>query len=336
MKSKLLLLAAAVALALPNTAAQAQMRALSDPVVGHPDPESLFTSRDRTLNRNKQTALRIQRELLKCGMWSRAGEWLTDRYIQHNPVAASGLEGVINYFVNVAQVKPLDPCPPLSASDPNAVVAVIAEDDYVTILTRRIVPYADDPSQSYTTTWFDTWRFVDGKADEHWDPATLPAAPPPPVANVDTVLREAADRAAIEKLMWDYVAAADSLDANAYAAAFTPEGSFGQTKGREALIGMINGMRTSMGTRSAGMHHIMSNQNIEFLSPTRARMYYYWQTVFGGPAGAQTPPRVAAVGRGMDDVVKVNGKWLIESRNVSWKHPSEGNLPTNAPAAPRR
>ena len=119
-------------------------------------------------------------------------------------------------------------------------------------------------------------------------------------------------------------------------AVFTPEGSFGQTKGREALIGMINGMRTSMGTRSAGMHHIMSNQNIEFLSPTRARMYYYWQTVFGGPAGAQTPPRVAAVGRGMDDVVKVNGKWLIESRNVSCKHPSEGNLPTNAPAAPRR
>jgi predicted SnoaL-like aldol condensation-catalyzing enzyme len=31
----------------------------------------------------------------------------------------------------------------------------------------------------YSTTWFDTWRFVDGKADEHWDPATInvPAAP---------------------------------------------------------------------------------------------------------------------------------------------------------------
>jgi len=24
----------------------------------------------------------------------------------------------------------------------------------------------------YTTTWFDMWRFKDGKADEHWDPAT--------------------------------------------------------------------------------------------------------------------------------------------------------------------
>jgi hypothetical protein len=40
------------------------------------------------------------------------------------------------------------------------------------------VPYADDPTKSYTTTWFDTWRFVDGKADEHWDPATLPPRRP--------------------------------------------------------------------------------------------------------------------------------------------------------------
>ena len=182
MKPKLMLFAAAVAVAIPGVA-QAQMRALNDPVIGHPDPESLFTDTDPVLHRNKQAALRIQRELLKCGMWSRAGEWLTDRYIQHNPLAASGLEGVINYFVNVAKVQPLDPCPALSSEDPNAVVAVMAEDDYVTILTRRIVPYADDPSQSYTTTWFDTWRFVDGKADEHWDPATLPTGPAPQAAS---------------------------------------------------------------------------------------------------------------------------------------------------------
>ena len=109
MKLKLYVLAALLAspLAAPMTA-QAQMRALSDPVVGHPDPESLFTDRDRTLHRNKQAALHIQRELLKCNQWSRASEWLTDRYIQHNPVAASGLEGVVNYFVNVAKLKPID------------------------------------------------------------------------------------------------------------------------------------------------------------------------------------------------------------------------------------
>ena len=178
MKSKLLLLAVAVALALPATA-QAQTRALSDPVVPHPDPKSLFTSSDPVLHRNKQAALRIQRDLLKCNKWSEASTWLTDQYIQHNPVAASGLAGVVYYFTQIAKRPVLDPCPALSANDPNGVVAVQAEGDYVTILTRRIVPYADDPSQSYTTTWFDTWRFVDGKADEHWDPMTLPVGPPP-------------------------------------------------------------------------------------------------------------------------------------------------------------
>lgn len=163
-----------------SSPATAQMRALSDPVVPHPDPESLFTSSDPLLHRNKQAALHIQRNLLKCNEWDRAGEWLTDAYIQHNPLAASGLEGVIYYFTQIARREPLSPCPALSDEDPNGVVMVSAEGDYVTILTRRIVPYDDDPSLNYTTTWFDTWRFVDGKADEHWDPATLPPAMPMP------------------------------------------------------------------------------------------------------------------------------------------------------------
>ena len=330
MKSKLLLLAALVVapLALPGVA-QAQMRALSDPVVGHPDPESLFTSPDRTLHRNKQAALRIQRELLKCGMWSRAGEWLTDKYIQHNPVAASGLEGVINYFVNVAKVQPRDPCPALSASDPNAVVAVIAEGEYVTILTRRAVPYADDPSQSYTTTWFDTWRFVDGKADEHWDPATLPAGPAPqaaaPAPSGDALARRAADREAIEALMWRYDRSLDNYDAEAYAANFTPDGAFGQTKGREALAKMITDLAAGQETRrQAGetigkMHHFTMNPWLEFTGPDTARFHYYHQTVFGtgGALNSPTAPRMAAAGQGVDDLVKIDGKWYIKYRNVA-------------------
>ena len=178
MKLKFTLLAAAIAVAGPlalSGAAQAQMRALSDPVVAHPDPESLFTSSDPKLHRNKQAALHIMRELLQCNQWNRAGEWLTDKYIQHNPLAASGLEAVQHYFVNVAKRTPTPTCDKLTSP----IVSVQAEGDYVTILTRRIVPYADDPSQSYTTTWFDTWRFVDCKADEHWDPMTLPVGPPP-------------------------------------------------------------------------------------------------------------------------------------------------------------
>lgn len=143
-----------------------------EPVVGVKDPESLFKDSDATLNRNKQAALHIMRELLQCGQWDRAGEWLTQRYIQHNPNAASGLDGVVTFFTKVRQVKRLDKCDRLTTE----VVAVIAEDDYVTVLMPRRFDDPRKPGTQYSTTWFDTWRFVNGKADEHWDPATI--APP--------------------------------------------------------------------------------------------------------------------------------------------------------------
>jgi predicted SnoaL-like aldol condensation-catalyzing enzyme len=174
MKRSIALIAVAAFAATAPTFAQAPMRALSDPVVAHPDPESLFTSKDPKLHRNKQAAMHIMRELLQCNQWSRAGEWLTDKYIQHNPMAASGLAGVKKFFIEVVKAKPTPTCTKLTSP----VVAVQAEGDFVTVLAVREVKYADDPTKSYTTTWFDTWRFVDGKADEHWDPATLPTPPP--------------------------------------------------------------------------------------------------------------------------------------------------------------
>lgn len=308
-----MLLAATAAISLSAPAA-AQMRALNDPVVGHPDPESLFVDDDPVLHRNKQAALHIQRELLKCGHWADAGEWLTDAYIQHNPVAASGLEGVIYYFTEVAGIEPVEPCPALSADDPNAVVAVIAEDDYVTILTRRIVPYvAGDTSDTYTTTWFDTWRFVDGKADEHWDPATLPGTPAPAASGPED---EEQARLEIENLMWRYVRAIDSWDADAYASVFTPEGSFMGTSGREALRGMVTGMAENRGPDAPDLHHFMANQTIEFTGPDRALVQYYWQTVTRGSPGADAP-RLLAAGRGRDEVVRVDGEWLIANRDVA-------------------
>jgi predicted SnoaL-like aldol condensation-catalyzing enzyme len=150
--------------------ARGPVRSQADPVVAHPDPEALFTSSNKALHRNKQAALHIERELLQCNQWDRAQEWLTDRYIQHNPMAASGLTGVKRLFIDVLKRPVTRDCGKLSSP----VVAVQAEGDYVTVLSVREVKYADDPGKSYTTTWFDTWRFVDGKADEHWDPATLP------------------------------------------------------------------------------------------------------------------------------------------------------------------
>src|SRR5262245_23849632 len=79
-----------------------------EPVVGVKDPESLFKDSNATLNRNKQAALHIMRELLQCGQWDRAVEWLTPAYHQHNPNAASGLQGVITFFTQVLNVRRTD------------------------------------------------------------------------------------------------------------------------------------------------------------------------------------------------------------------------------------
>ena len=302
----------------------AQMRALSDPVVAHADPESLFTSKDRNLNRNKQATLRIMRELLQCNQWDRAGEWLTDRYIQHNPMAASGLKGVQDYFINVAKRKPTPTCTKLTSP----VVAVQAEGDFVTVLAVREMKYADDPSKSYTTTWFDTWRFVDGKADEHWDPATLPTPVPAAAAPAGRTasglyVGTPEDRAAIEKLMWTYDRMLDTYNADAYAKLFTVDGAFGQTQGREALHKMIADLGKGHAERRAKgekitMRHFTMNQYLEFTGSATARYHYYHQTIFGtGGATSPDPARIAAAGNGVDDLVKVDGRWLIKYRNVA-------------------
>jgi hypothetical protein len=39
-------------------------------------------------------------------------------------------------------------------------------------------------------------------------------------------------------------------------------------------------------------------------------------TVFAA-GGKDVPPAVAAAGRGVDDLVRVKGKWLIKLRNVA-------------------
>ena len=140
-----------------------------EPVTGAPDAEALFTSPDPTLHRNKQAAYHIQRDLLEAGHWELADRWLTERYIQHNPNAKSGRAGVVAFFTQVLKVQPK----PIPAKLSQKVVAVIAEGDYVTIVTPRTLKDPKDPAKSYTTSWFDMWRFVDGKADEHWDGATL-------------------------------------------------------------------------------------------------------------------------------------------------------------------
>jgi predicted SnoaL-like aldol condensation-catalyzing enzyme len=156
-------LASLVVLALLASQAHAQER-----VVPAVDAEALFTSSDPVLHRNKQTAYHIMKDLLEAGHCEMADQYLTREYIQHNPLAASGLEGVVYFFTQMLKVKPK----PIPEKLSTPIVSVVAEGDLVIVGTVRVLKDPKDPSKTYTSTWFDMWRFVDGKANEHWDCAT--------------------------------------------------------------------------------------------------------------------------------------------------------------------
>jgi uncharacterized protein (TIGR02246 family) len=143
----------------------------------------------------------------------------------------------------------------------------------------------------------------------------------------DQVLREARDRAEIEDLMWRYARALDTGNGEAYAAVYTPDGQFGTganaTKGREALMKLAGGgarpATAAPGAAAAParppMYHMHANHAITFTDKDHARFDAYYLTA-SAAAGQETPLRVLAVGRSVDELVRLNGKWLIKVRNV--------------------
>ncbi len=146
------------------------------------------------------------------------------------------------------------------------------------------------------------------------------------LADDSDVLRQARDRAQIEELMWRYVRALDSFDAQAYASVYTEDGQFGSgpnaTKGRAALRAMVDNLKSGREARRAAgetvapLQHVIANSMLEFLNENEARFHSYWMTI-ARSTGAGTTPSVLAAGRGIDHLVRVDGQWLIKSRDVA-------------------
>ncbi len=136
-------------------------------VTASENPENLFTSTDPLLHKNKQTAYHIVKDLLEANHWELADQYIDERYIQHNPNAENGLKAVVDFFIKVLQVKPT----PIPEKMKSKVVSVIAEGNLVTVAFVKEEKDSKDPAKTYTTTWFDQWRFENGKAIDHWDVA---------------------------------------------------------------------------------------------------------------------------------------------------------------------
>ena len=156
----------------------------------------------------------------------------------------------------------------------------------------------------------------------------LLASPALRASDADT-LREFRDRSDIDKLMWNYVRALDTADEDTYANLYTVDGQFGSAqnaeKGRDAMKKMIHAMKVrqaeqqAKGEATPPMHHIITNPYVEFIDKDHVHFHAYWLTVFG--AGSKDDPvRVAAAGSEYDELVRVDGHWLIKLRDVAPKN----------------
>jgi predicted SnoaL-like aldol condensation-catalyzing enzyme len=140
------------------------------PVETHPDHAAALASDDVTLAANKRLVYDMWRTLLDAQQVSTAGDFLSEGYIQHNPMASTGLAGFLAFFEPIAQPRPV-------ADDVPDMIQIVAEGDKVVLATETT--YLDAEGNPYTTTWFDMWILEDGKLVEHWDTASfdLPETP---------------------------------------------------------------------------------------------------------------------------------------------------------------
>ena len=135
--------------------------AASPPAVAE-DHEALIRSDDPQLEANKRLVYDMYRIVLQGGYADRAGEFIREDYIQHNPNAGQGLAGVQDYIRATRPERPLEDRLELP------LINLIAEGDNV--MTAFVRAEQDADGETYYTTWFDLYRIEDGKIAEHWDP----------------------------------------------------------------------------------------------------------------------------------------------------------------------
>ena len=136
----------------------------------------------------------------------------------------------------------------------------------------------------------------------------------------DNTARETRDRNEIEALMWKYTRALDKGDGATYASTYTVDGQFGSganaAKGREALSKLVVRQPAAGEPPRAPLYHMELNHWIEFPDKDHARYHAYYLTV-SGAMGRETPPRIVAAGQSLDTMARVNGKWLLTTRDVA-------------------
>ena len=166
------LIAAALLVAASTAYAQENKPMTATPPQVATDQQALLASADPVLAANKKLVYDMYRIVLQAGLWERAGEFIRDDYVQHNPQAGQGLAGVQDYIRKTRPERPIKDRLELP------LINLVAERDMV--MTAFVRPEKDANGQTYYSTWFDLYRIEDGKIAEHWDPMLKSDAPVDP------------------------------------------------------------------------------------------------------------------------------------------------------------
>src|SRR5688500_4268985 len=161
MRLALIAFATASAVLSQPIAAQESLTMSAPPAVSQ-DHAALLASPDPRLAANKKLVYDMYRIVLQGGHHARAHEFIAENYIQHNPNAAQGLAGIVDYVRETRPVREIKDTLDLP------LITLLAEGDYV--MTSFVRPEKDADGATYYSTWFDLFRIENGKIAEHWDP----------------------------------------------------------------------------------------------------------------------------------------------------------------------
>lgn len=138
-----------------------------DPTVGNEDHAALLASDDPRLAANKRLVYDWWREVFEAGHVELNERYMASDFIEHNPNVPSGRRGVEEFIATFTAPRPIQD------RVERELIAVTAEGDLVHLMFVAEYDHPNAAGQTYRTTWYDSFRVVDGVIVEHWDPAMI-------------------------------------------------------------------------------------------------------------------------------------------------------------------
>lgn len=132
------------------------------PVTAHPDQLQLLQSAVPELAVNKQRVFDYWRQVQVAGQVDAIDTFVAPGYIEHNPLLATGREGLRRGVA--ARKAPAE----VPATIPD-LVTMVAEGPWVAMALVTHYPEPDGSGNTYSSTHFELFRLEDGLIAEHWD-----------------------------------------------------------------------------------------------------------------------------------------------------------------------